>query len=120
MRDGRAISEQPGREMSLQIDQEITASLQRMIDRESRRIARRIGAWFCDRILTRLFATLPCANHRTISDPQPGRERPRERPWGQGRGSGGGVAHVPAALRDTLRGGENRRRIVQWCGRLSV
>ena len=51
----------------------------------------------CDRILSRLFVTSACANHRTISDTQPGRERPRDRPWGQGRGSGGGVAHVPAA-----------------------
>jgi hypothetical protein len=54
--------------------------------------------------------TSACANHRTISDTQPGRERPLNRRWGQGQGSGGGVAHVPAALRDTVRGGKNRRR----------
>ena len=29
---------------------------------------------------------------------QPGRERPPNRPWGQGPGSAGGVAHAPAAL----------------------
>jgi hypothetical protein len=42
------------------------------------------------------------------------------RRWGQGRGSRGGVAHVPAALRDALRGGKNRRRIVQRSARLPV
>ena len=64
----------------------------------------------CDRTLSRLLATFGCSNHRTISDTQPGRERPRNRPWGQGQGSRGGVAHVPAALCDILRGGKNRRR----------
>ena len=49
-----------------------------------------------------MFVTSACANHRTISDTQPGRERPRDRPWGQGQGSGGGVAHVPAALRGAV------------------
>src|SRR6267142_5519116 len=88
------------------------ASLQLTVDGESRQIVRRIVACICDRILNRLFVTLACANHRTISDTQPGRERPRNRPWGHGRGSGGGVAHVPAALRGIVRVGRNRRRAV--------
>src|SRR5438094_10227213 len=65
---------------------------------------------FCDRILSRLFVALACANHRTISDTQPGRERPRDRPWGQGPRSWGGVAHVPAALCGTVRVGRKHRR----------
>jgi hypothetical protein len=89
---------------------DITASFPRTIGRESRRIARRIVACVCDRILTRLFATLPCANHRTISDTQPGRERPHLRNPDPDPSVGYGVAHVPAALRDTVRGGKNRRR----------
>src|SRR3954470_18140352 len=66
--------------------------------------------WY--RILSRMFVTLASANHRAISDTQPGRERPPNRPWGQGPGSRGGVAHVPAALRGTVRAGRNRRRAV--------
>jgi hypothetical protein len=42
------------------------------------------------------------------------------RRWGQGRGSRGGVAHVPAALRGTVRVGKNRRRLLHWSTRLSV
>jgi hypothetical protein len=103
-----------------QIDHDITASSQRTIDRESRRIARRIVTCVCDRILTRLFPTLAYVNHRTISDTQPGRERPRDRPWGQGPRSGGGVAHVPAALRDAVRIGKERRRAVVGLTRVSV
>ena len=57
---------------------------------------------------------LACRNDRTISDTQPGRERPPNRRWGEGERSGGGVAHVPAALRDSLSVGKNRRRI--GCG----
>ena len=41
-------------------------------------------ACICDRILSRLFVTLACANHGAISDTQPGRERPPNRPWGRG------------------------------------
>ena len=84
--------------------------LQRTTGRESWRIARRIVACIWYRILSRLFVTLASANHRAISDTQPGRERPPNRPWGQGPGSRGGVAHVPAALRDGGRVGRNRRR----------
>ena len=50
---------------------------------------------------------------RDVSDP-------RDRPWGQGRGSGGGVAHVPAALRGVLSVGKDRRRIVSGFARVSV
>ena len=64
--------------------------------------------------------TLACANHRAIYDTQPGRERPPNRPWGQGPGSGGGVAHVPAALRDGVRVGRNRRRAAIKSARVSV
>ena len=49
-----------------------------------------------------------------ILDTQPRRERPPNRRWGEGPGSAGGVAHVPAALRDAQSVGKNRRRIV--CG----
>jgi hypothetical protein len=87
-------------------------SLQRKNRPRIATIARRIVACVCDQILTRLFVTLASANHRTISDTQPGRERPRDRPSGQGQGSGRGVAHVPAALRGTVRVGRNRRRAV--------
>src|SRR5207302_384383 len=38
---------------------------------------------------------------------RPGRERPPNRRWGEGERSGGGVAHVPAAL---LRRSSARRR----------
>jgi hypothetical protein len=106
--------------MGREIDCDITASFQSTIDRESRRIAGRIVACICNGILSRLFATSACANLRAISDTQPGRERPRDRPWGHGRGFGGGVAHVPAALRDTRRGGKDRRRTVHWSARLDV
>jgi len=64
--------------------------------------------------------TSACANHRTISDTQPGRERPRNRPWGQGLGSGGGVAHVPAALRDAVRGGKKPPPLLHQSARLTV
>ena len=80
----------------------------------------RIVACICDRILSRLFVTLASANHRAISDTQPGRERPPNRPWGQGPGSGGGVAHVPAALCDAVRVGKNRRRDESRIARRSV
>ena len=38
-------------------------------------------------------------NPRGSNHQQPGRERPPNRPWGQGPGSAGGVAHALAALR---------------------
>jgi hypothetical protein len=103
-----------------QIDRTITVSPQPTIDCKSGRIAHRIVACICDWILRRLFVTLAFANQRTISDTQPGRERPPNRPWGQGPGSRGGVAHVPAALRDTARVGRNRRRDESRVARLSV
>jgi len=59
----------------------------------------------------RLFVTLTSSESRTISVMQPGRERPPNWRWGEGQGPRGGVAHVPAALRDTLSGGRDRRRI---------
>jgi len=43
----------------------------------------RLSRAFCDQILSRLSVTLACANHRTMSDTQPGRERPRDRPRGR-------------------------------------
>ena len=93
------------------------------------RAGRTVGivACICDRILSRLFLASECGNHRAISDTQPGGERPRDRPWGQGRRSGGGVAHVPADLRYAVRVGETAaaprrcaRYIVHWYARLSV
>ena len=57
---------------------------------------------------------------RRSCDAQPGRERPPNRPWGHGPGSGGGVAHVPAALRDAERVGKNRRRAAVESARVSV
>src|SRR5262245_8317730 len=41
-------------------------------------------------------------NAWTISTPQPGRERPPDRRWGQDRSAAGGVAHVPAASRHSF------------------
>jgi len=64
--------------------------------------------------------TSACANHRTISDTQPGRERPRDRPWGQGQGSGGGVAHVPAALRGAVGGRQKPPPLLHQSARLTV
>ena len=43
----------------------------------------RLSRAFCDQILSRLSVTLAFANHRTMSDTQPGRERPRDRRWGR-------------------------------------
>src|SRR3954469_10834225 len=71
-------------------------------------------------ILGRLFVALACGNDRTISDTQPGRERPRDRPWGQGRGSGGGVAHVPAALRGAVGGRQKPPPLLHQSARLTV
>src|SRR5262252_1110722 len=59
-------------------------------------------------------------NRRTTSVTQPGRERPPNRPWGEGPGSGGGVAHVPAALRGAVSGGKTRRHTVDRSTRLSL
>ena len=95
-------------------------SSQQSIEWGWRQIARRIVASICDRIRGRLFVTLACGNGRTISDTQPGRERPPNRRWGEGPGSGGGVAHVPAALRNTVCAGRNRRRDDSRIARLSV
>src|SRR5437016_4454533 len=60
--------------------------------------------------LSQLFVTLTGTTRGTISVMQPGRERPPNRRWGEGEGPAGGVAHVPAALRDAIRVGRNRRR----------
>jgi len=60
----------------------------------------RLSRAFCDQILSRLSVTLACANHRTMSDTQPGRERPRDRPWGR----------VPAPRRGRSRPGCFPRR----------
>ena len=83
-------------------------------------MARQIVTCICDGILSRLFVTLAYTNHRTISDTQPGRERPRNRPWGQGQGSGGGVAHVPAALRGAVGRRQKPPPLLHQSARLTV
>jgi hypothetical protein len=49
--------------------------------------------------------TLARTNQRALSDTQPGRERPLDRPWGQGRSR-------PGCSPRHLRVGRNRRRAV--------
>ncbi len=65
------------------------------INRTSSRVVVRISRYQSRRCRVDLGPEFRRRSHHQ----QPGRERPRNRPWGQGPGSAGGVAHVPAALR---------------------